>query len=582
MEAAVKGRAEEFKNIAGEQFDLCVIGGGATGSACALDAQLRGIRTVLLEAGDFAGATSSAATKVIHGGVRYLEEAVKGADIQEYHVLVRALHERVRMLENAPHLTRTLEFIVPSYNWIDIAYLDIGLKIYDWLAGPGRISPSKFLSREETLELMPNLNDTGLKGSVAYADGQFDDARYNVTLVQTFTAAGGNALNYAKVTDFLRDANGRISGARVEDQQSNVAFTVNAKVIVNATGIFADSIRQLANPSLRKRIRPSKGAHILLPLAVFPTEGALLIPKTEDGRVLFAIPWQRRLLVGTTDEEISPGTELVVTKEDIDYLLRHLNQYLANPVTPGDIVSGFAGARPLVASGDNVDTKKLARDDVIEVDSASGLISIMGGKWTTHRAMAEDTIHRVQRALGAPQTDSRTRNHVLYGGQGFTDDFWKQLCRRFPISEKTAHHLAGKLGTAAVEVLALGEGSPALMELILEGGSPIRAEVVYSVRHEMACTIEDVLARRLGMQFYSWRDAIDAAPVVGSLMAEELQWTSSVAREAVTSYVEKINQLLDSAGLSSNPSASLISSQPVADRMLNSDGSQVPWKFWEE
>ena len=578
----MKGRAEEFKNIAGEQFDLCVIGGGATGSACALDAQLRGIRTVLLEAGDFAGATSSAATKVIHGGVRYLEEAVKGADIQEYHVLVRALHERVRMLENAPHLTRTLEFIVPSYNWIDIAYLDIGLKIYDWLAGPGRISPSKFLSREETLELMPNLNDTGLKGSVAYADGQFDDARYNVTLVQTFTAAGGNALNYAKVTDFLRDANGRISGARVEDQQSNVAFTVNAKVIVNATGIFADSIRQLANPSLRKRIRPSKGAHILLPLAAFPTEDALLIPKTEDGRVLFAIPWQRRLLVGTTDEEISPGTELVVTKEDIDYLLRHLNQYLANPVTPGDIVSGFAGARPLVASGDNVDTKKLARDDVIEVDSASGLISIMGGKWTTHRAMAEDTIHRVQQALGAPQTDSRTRNHVLYGGQGFTDDFWKQLCRRFPISEKTAHHLAGKLGTAAVEVLALGEGSPALMELILEGGSPIRAEVVYSVRHEMACTIEDVLARRLGMQFYSWRDAIDAAPVVGSLMAEELQWTSSVAREAVTSYVEKINHLLDSAGLSSDPSASLISSQPVADRMLNSDGSQVPWKFWEE
>jgi len=578
----VKGRAEEFKNIAGEQFDLCVIGGGATGSACALDAQLRGIRTVLLEAGDFAGATSSAATKVIHGGVRYLEEAVKGADIQEYHVLVRALHERVRMLENAPHLTRTLEFLVPSYGWIDVAYLDIGLKIYDWLSGPGRISPSKFLSREETLELMPNLNDTGLKGSVAYADGQFDDARYNVTLVQAFTAAGGNALNYAKVTDFLRDANGRISGARVEDQQSRVAFTVNAKAIVNATGIFADSIRQLANPSLRKRIRPSKGAHILLPLATFPTEDALLIPKTEDGRVVFAIPWQRRLLVGTTDEEISPGTELVVTKEDIDYLLRHLNQYLATPVTPGDIVSGFAGARPLVASGDNVDTKKLARDDVIEVDSASGLISIMGGKWTTHRAMAEDTIHRVQQALGAPQTDSRTRNYVLYGGQGFTDDFWKQLCRRFPISEKTARHLAGKFGTAAVEVLALGEGSPALMELILEGGSAIRAEVIYSVRHEMACTIEDVLARRLGMQFYSWRDAIDAAPLVGSLMAEELQWTSSVAREAVTSYVEKINHLLDSAGLSSNPSASLISSQPVADRMLNSDGSQVPWKFWEE
>lgn len=578
----MKSRADEFKNIAGEQFDLCVIGGGATGSACALDAQLRGIRTVLLEAGDFAGATSSAATKVIHGGVRYLEEAVKGADIQEYHVLVRALHERVRMLENAPHLTRTLEFLVPSYSWIDVAYLDIGLKIYDWLAGSGRISPSKFLSQEETLERMPVLNQEGLKGSVAYADGQFDDARYNLALVQTFTAAGGNALNYAKVTDFLRDANGKIAGVYVEDYRSNAAFTVKAKAIVNATGIFSDSIRGLANPSLHKRIRASKGAHILLPLAVFPTEDALLIPKTEDGRVVFAIPWQRRLLVGTTDEEVSPEEELVVTKEDIEYLLRHLNQYLATPVSPGDIVSGFAGARPLVASGDKVDTKTLARDDVIEVDSASGLISIMGGKWTTHRAMAEDTIDRAQQILGLPQTDSRTRNFVLYGGNGFTDDYWKKLCRQYALSEKTGRHLAGKFGTAAAKVLALGKDNDALMEPILEGGVAIQAEVVYSVRYEMACTIEDVLARRLGMQFYSWRDAIEAAPVVGALMAEELHWNDAVARDAIKEYVEKINHLLDAAGLSFEPYASLISRQPAADRTLNSESGELPLNFWEE
>src|SRR5215475_14755630 len=222
----MKGRAEELQNISEQQFDLCVIGGGATGSACALDAQLRGIRTVLLEAGDFAGATSSAATKVIHGGVRYLEEAVKGADIQEYHVLVRALHERVCMLENAPRLTRTLEFLVPSYHWIDVAYLDIGLTIYDWLAGSGRISPSKFLSREETLERMPQLNAEGLIGSVAYADGQFDDARYNLALVDTFTRAGGDALNHAKVTHFVRDSTERITGVTVQDQLSGDAFTV--------------------------------------------------------------------------------------------------------------------------------------------------------------------------------------------------------------------------------------------------------------------------------------------------------------------------------------------------------------------
>jgi len=546
----MKSRVEELKTISGRQFDLCVIGGGATGSACALDAQLRGIRTVLLEAGDFAGATSSAATKIIHGGVRYLEEAIKGADLQEYHVLVRALHERVRMLENAPHLTRKLEFLVPSYHWIDVAYLDVGLKIYDWLAGPGRISPSKYLSQEETLKRMPDLNRTGLIGSVAYSDGQFDDARYNIALVQTFTEAGGNTLNYARVTDFQREAGRKISGVVVKDQLTEETFTLSANVVVNATGTVADSIRQLATPTVHKRMRPSKGAHILLPLEVFPTQDALLIPKTEDGRVLFAVPWGGRLLVGTTDEEVTPETELVVTKGDVEYLLRHLNQYLAHPVTPDDIVSGFAGARPLVDSDDGGDTKKLARDDVIEVDPASGLISIMGGKWTTHRAMAEDTIHRVQQALGLPHAISQTRNYVLYGGKGFTDDYWNKLCRQHRLPETTARHLASKFGTAAEKVLALASENAALLDPILEGRSAIKAEVVYAVRHEMAATLEDVLARRIGMQLYSWRDAIQAAPVVGSLMAKELSWTSSFSHAAITEYVEKINHLLDSAGLS--------------------------------
>jgi glycerol-3-phosphate dehydrogenase len=560
----MKSRVEELKNISGQQFDLCVIGGGATGSACALDAQLRGIRTVLLDAGDFAGATSSAATKIIHGGVRYLEEAIKGADLQEYHVLVRALHERVRMMENAPHLTRKLEFLVPSYHWVDVAYLDVGLKIYDWLAGPGRISPSKYLSREETLKRMPDLNQKGLVGSVAYADGQFDDARYNITLVQTFSEAGGNTLNYARVTDFKRGAGGNISGVMVKDQLREEMFTINAKAIVNATGPVSDSIRQLATPTVQKRMRPSKGAHILLPLDVFRTEDAMLIPKTEDGRVLFAVPWNGRLLVGTTDEEVSPEAELVVTKMDVEYMLRQLNQYVARPVTPSDIVSGFAGARPLVDSEDGGDTKKLARDDVIEVDPASGLISIMGGKWTTHRAMAEDTIHRVLEALGLPHAISQNRNYVLYGGKGFTDDYWNKLRCQQQLSSKTARHLAAKFGTAAEKVLALASENSALRDPILAGRSAIKAEVVYVVRHEMAATIEDVLARRIGMQLYSWRDAIQAAPVVGSLMAEELSWTSSFAHAAITHYVEKINHLLDSAGLSRKVSPASMSRESAA------------------
>src|SRR5215470_4290973 len=546
----MRGRPEELKNISGERFELCVIGGGATGAACALEAQLRGVRTVLIEAGDFAGATSSAATKIIHGGVRYLEEAIKGADLQEYHVLVRALHERVRMLENAPHLTRSLEFLVPSYHWIDVAYLDVGLKIYDWLAGPGRISPSKYLSSDETVKRMPELNRDGLVGSVAYTDGQFDDARYNITLVQTFTEAGGNALNHAKVTDFLRDSSGKLAGAVVTDQITGGTFSVNANVIVNATGPVADSIRQLATPSVHKRMRPSKGAHILLPLDIFPTEHALLIPKTEDGRVLFALPWGGRLLVGTTDEEVTPGTELLLTKEDVEYLLRHLNRYLAHPANPDDIVGGFAGARPLVGSDDAGDTKKLARDDVIEVDPLSGLISIMGGKWTTHRAMAEDTIDRVEESLGRPRTECETRNYVLFGGKDFTDDCWKNLTCRHPISDDTARHLVSKFGTAAQDVLTLSSEDRSLSDLIVEGYPAVRAEVVYAIRREMAATIEDVLARRIGLQLYSWRHAIAAAPTVGSLIARELNWSTSVTEAAITGYVRKIRHLLDAAGLS--------------------------------
>jgi glycerol-3-phosphate dehydrogenase len=272
----MKNRIQASNNIAGKHFKLCVVGSGATGAACALDAQLRGMDTVLLDAGDFAGATSSASTKIVHGGVRYLEEAIKSADLQEYHVLVRALHERVRMLENAPHLTRKLEMIVPSYSWIDVAYLDVGLKLYDWLAGPGRISPSKYLSREETIRRMPNVNQTGLIGSVTYADGQFDDARYNIALVHTFTMAGGNALNYARVTGFQRDAKGMICGVVARERFSDQVFEVHADCVVNATGPVSDSLRELASAGSEKRMRPSKGAHILLPLEVFPPADALV------------------------------------------------------------------------------------------------------------------------------------------------------------------------------------------------------------------------------------------------------------------------------------------------------------------
>lgn len=545
----MRSRAAQLSNIAGKSFDVCVIGGGATGAACALDAQLRGIPTVLLEAGDFAGATSSTATKIIHGGVRYLEEAIKDVDPKEYHVVVRALHERVRMLDNAPHLTRKLEFLVPSFHWLDVAYLDIGLKIYDWLAGSARISPSKFVSREQTLERMPHLNSDGLLGSVEYADGQFDDARYNLALVHTFAEAGGQTLNHCRVTEFQRDSGGRLSGVTAVDQLTDVTLSLNARAIVNATGPVSDLIRQKASPSVPTRMRLSKGSHILFPLDLFPTDDAMLIPKTEAGSVLFAVPWGGRLLVGTTEREVAPGDDLYVTEEEITYMLRQLNKYLARPLQPSDVVSGFAGARPLVSAGEGESTQKIARDDVIEIDQKSGLISIMGGKWTTHRAMAEDTINAVQKTLGVAVSESPTRNHVLHGGEGFTGDLWEKLMSTCPVSKETALHLSAKFGTAAFDVLELTRNSSGLLQPVIPGSAQIQAEVVYAVREELAATIEDVISRRIGLQYYSWKDAIKAAPVVGSLMAQELQWTSVQEQEAVSRYVQRINFFLERAGL---------------------------------
>lgn len=254
-------------------------------------------------------------------------------------------------------------------------------------------------------------------------------------------------------------------------------------------------------------------------------------------------------MVGTTDEEVTPGTELAVTKGDVEYLLRHLNQYVARRVTPDEIVSGFAGARPLVAANDEGDTKSLSRDDVVEVDPASGLISIMGGKWTTYRAMAEDTIHVVQKALGVPQTESRTHTYVLYGGQGFTQDFWRRLCTQHQLSEETARHLSAKFGTAAEDILGLTKENADLGQPIASSYPAIRAEVIYSVREEMAATLEDVLARRIGLQLFSWRDAIQAAPVVGQLMADELGWSAHQKQGAVDEYIARIQHHLVTAGV---------------------------------
>ncbi|HUL15869.1 MAG TPA: glycerol-3-phosphate dehydrogenase/oxidase [Terriglobales bacterium] len=545
----MKNRKQARKAIEERGFDLCVIGGGATGAGCALDAQLRGLRTVMLDAGDFASAASSASTKLVHGGVRYLEQAVKRLNLEEYRMVQNALKERVYMLTNAPHLAHAAEFMVPIYSWSQAAYYRAGMKMYDWLSGKHSLFPSRYVSREETLHRMPGLRREGLRGAVAYSDGQFDDARYDMSLVKTFARARGEALNYARVTGFSRGTSGKLDAASVRDELAKEEFTVKARAFVNATGPASDAVREMASPGTAKRMRPSKGVHILFPLEAFPSEDALLVPRTEDGRLIFAVPWLGRLLVGTTDEEATPQTRMIVLREEAEYLFRQLNPYLSKPLGSEQIVSGLSGLRPLVAAGNGPDTKELIRDHEVESDMASGLISILGGKWTTHRLMAEDTIDAVQKAMGEPLSPCLTKQHVLAGAEGYAEDYWKQLRDGFCIEEGTAKHLAEKFGTEAERVLRLCEGRKEWKEPLVEGMPAIRAQAVFCIREEMAMTIEDVLARRIGIQFFDWRKAIEAAPIAADLLADELGWSEDEEAEAVKSYTAKIQDFLRELGL---------------------------------
>jgi glycerol-3-phosphate dehydrogenase len=545
----MKSRSEVLQQIEGGTFDVCIIGGGATGAGCAVDAQLRGLKTVVIEAGDYSAATSSSSTKLVHGGVRYLQEAVQDLDAGQYHVVKRALHERRLMLDNAPYLAHPLELLVPCYSRMEALYYGIGMKMYDWIAGKGNLFPSKYRSVAESVKRMPMLKPDRLTGTVAYGDGQFDDARYGMALIQSFADEGGLPVNYARVVGLEKDAGGRLKGADVEDLLTHRRFKVQARAFINATGPFSDHIRQMAKPGIASRLRLSKGVHILVPLDQESTKDAILIPKTDDCRVIFAIPWLGRFLVGTTDDEAQHGDEMIVKKEEAEYLLRHLNRYLVSPMRIDEIVSGFAGVRPLVKSKNALDTKKLIRDHEVEMEEESGLISVLGGKWTTHRAMAQDGVDMALGYLGMPLIPCRTPQHKLHGATGWGPDFWQLLVSECGASPAAARHLSQKFGTASFRVLDIAKQDPRYAAPIVPGLAPIQAEIVYSVQQEMAQTIEDMLARRLGLQLFSWAAAIKAAPVVGSVMAELLGWTAEQTNQAVEQYVQKITRMMTAIGL---------------------------------
>ncbi len=534
-------RLKNLSQLEHEEFDICIIGGGATGLGCALDAALRGLKVVLIERHDFASATSSKSTKLFHGGVRYLEQAVKKLSLEQFRMVNKALNERKTLIKNAPHLAQPLALLTPCYSWWEGFYYSIGLKIYDWLAGKTNLAPSEWLSKAATMRRIPELNGDRVKSSVLYFDGQFDDARYALAIAKTADVKGAVLINHVETLGFVQNTEGGLTSLKVRETLHDEDYTIRAKLFVNATGPFSDHVRQLANPKAASRMRVSKGVHLVLPRDLMPGDTAILIPETDDGRVIFIIPWQRRLLVGTTDEECKlTEKEITLEKDDVAYLLKYVNRYFKTEVKPEQVKSGFGGLRPLLQADPSEDAKSLVRDHEVEIDKTSGLISIMGGKWTTYRLMAKDTIDTCEKILRGAVSDCKTDEQLLEGAEGWVKEDYKRLARKFGVPEYATRRLNRRYGTEAVKVLMMIWKDPTLRHPIVQGSPILKAEVLYVVVHEMGCTLKDVMSRRLGLELTDWQLTLEVMSNIADLMQEAL-WFSSIERDRmVASYQKEI------------------------------------------
>ncbi len=483
---------------ASEPLDILVIGGGATGLGAAVDAAARGYRIGLLEQHDFAKGTSSRSTKLVHGGVRYLKQG-------NISLVLEALRERGRLTLNAPHLVHDLAFVIPSYKWWEGPFYGVGLKVYDQLAGKLGLDPSRVLNREETLELIPTVEPDNLTGGVIYHDGQFDDARLAVNLAQTAYDLGAGVANYCRCTGLLREG-ALVAGARVRDMESGEEFEVRARAVINATGVFVDEVRRMDEAGSRDLVTVSQGIHIVLPKAFLPGNTAIMVPKTADGRVLFAVPWHGKVVVGTTDTPL-PGHSLEprALDEERDFVMSHARRYLAKGPSDSDVLSIFAGLRPLVRSGSTSNTAALSRDHTILV-SPSGLITVTGGKWTTYRKMAEDVIDHAETVAGVEGSPCTTATLHIHG--------WTRA--------KIRDENLRPYGSDAVRIRELVKARPELSQKLHPDLPYQKAEVVWHVKHEMARSVEDVLARRTRALILDARASIEAAPAVAGLMAAEL------------------------------------------------------------
>jgi glycerol-3-phosphate dehydrogenase len=499
-------------------FDVLVIGGGATGLGIAVDSASRGYRTVLLEAHDFAKGTSSRSTKLVHGGVRYLEQL-------NFSLVTEALRERGLLYRNAPHLVRDLGFVVPRYKWWQGPFYGLGLKLYDRLAGDLNLAPSRKLDRQQTIAAIPNVEQEGLIGGTIYHDAQFDDARMAMALARTADDKGAVVLNGMAVTGLIKSGGetGQVCGVTARDAETGLHQRVLARVVVNATGVFSDALRRLDEPNAPPLTSPSQGIHIVLDASFQPSPNAIMVPQTDDGRVLFVIPWHGRVLVGTTDTPIAEASlEPRALPEEVEFVLRNAGRYMERDPSRADVLSVFAGLRPLIRS-DGVDTKAVSREHLVHV-SQSGLVTIVGGKWTTYRKMAEDALDDAVQVGGLPSAPCVTQDLVLHGFMRRDDP---------DLPPDPALRVYGS-DAALVDALAREDASWAKP---LHPRLPYRAvHVVFAVRHELARTLEDVLSRRTRALLLDARASIEIAPAVAALMASELKRDAAWVREQVAEY----------------------------------------------
>jgi len=540
-------RNESLLKLENELFDICIIGGGASGAGCALDAVLRGYKVALIDKNDFAAETSSRSTKLIHGGVRYLEQAFKNFDFGQLKQVRHGLEERHIVLNNAPHLARPLALMTPVSSWIEGLYFSIGLRMYDWFATNDSLPKSKWLKKDEVLARIPTLNKTKLHSAVMYYDGQLDDARYCLALAQSASEAGAVVANYIEVLGFEKNQQGKLDGVKVTDTQSAKGFTIKAKLVINCTGPFSDKIRHFANNNLPGRIRPSKGVHVVLPYEVLNSDHAMLIPKTPDGRVVFAIPFEGSMLLGTTDTESDDlETEAKLNKSEVDYLVSTLNPYLADKIDISKIKAGFGGLRPLLSADPNKSTKTLLRDHEIEIDPVSGLVSLLGGKWTTYRLMAKDTIDQADQLLGQ-HNECLTATHMLVGGANYDYNSWQYLAKDYNLPEDVCKHLVKKYGSRAGEVAKLTTFNDPLKEKLHPEYPYIKAEILYAVRNEMAVTPRDILARRIRFEITDWQATLHVLSQVVGLMAPELGWDDVEKAAQISRYTIQLTHFMTEA-----------------------------------